>query len=41
MAAIMRLSASGPVATDQDVVALVGSLLDRLAAAIDISRLGG
>jgi uncharacterized lipoprotein YmbA len=36
----VRLTASGPVATDQDVVALVSGLLDRLAAAIDISRLG-
>jgi uncharacterized lipoprotein YmbA len=35
------LTANGPVATDQDVVALVGGLLDRLAAAIDIGRLGG
>jgi uncharacterized lipoprotein YmbA len=33
------LTASGPVATDQDVVALVGGLLDRLAAAIDIAGL--
>jgi hypothetical protein len=37
----VRLSAAGPVATDQDVVALVSGLLDRLAAAIDINRLGG
>jgi hypothetical protein len=37
----VRLSASGPVATDQDVVALIGGLLDRLAAAIDINRLRG
>jgi hypothetical protein len=37
----VQLSATGPVATDQDVVTLIGSLLDRLAAAIDISRVGG
>jgi uncharacterized lipoprotein YmbA len=37
----VRLGAEGPVATDQDVVALVSGLLDRLAVAIDISRLGG
>jgi uncharacterized lipoprotein YmbA len=36
----VRLNATGPVATDQDVVALVSGLLDRLAAAIDISGLG-
>lgn len=35
----VRLTASGPVATDQDVVALVGGLLDRLAAAIDLAGL--
>nr|WP_294504594.1 PqiC family protein [uncultured Rhodopila sp.] len=35
----VRLTASGPVATDQDVVALIGGLLDRLAAAIDVAGL--
>ncbi len=35
----VRLSATGPVATDQDVVALIGSLLDRLAAAINVAGL--
>nr|WP_294547322.1 PqiC family protein [uncultured Rhodopila sp.] len=35
----VRLTASGPVATDQDVVTLVGGLLDRLAAAIDLAGL--
>jgi hypothetical protein len=35
----VRLTANGPVATDQDVVALVGGLLDRLAAAIDVTGL--
>jgi uncharacterized lipoprotein YmbA len=35
----VRLTASGPVATDQDVVALVGGLLDRLAAAINLAGL--
>jgi hypothetical protein len=35
----VRLTASGSVATDQDVVALVGGLLDRLAAAIDVAGL--
>jgi hypothetical protein len=34
-----RFSAEGPVSTDQDVVALVGGLLDRLAGAIDVARL--
>jgi uncharacterized lipoprotein YmbA len=33
-----HFSVTGPVATDQDVVTLVGVLLDRLASAIDISR---
>ena len=33
-----HFSAKGPVATDQDVVTLVGSLLDQLAGAIDIGR---
>jgi len=32
-------SATGPVATDQEVVTQVGSLLDRLAGAIDVSGL--
>jgi uncharacterized lipoprotein YmbA len=32
----LHVSVTGPVATDQDVVALVGVLLDRLADAIDI-----
>jgi uncharacterized lipoprotein YmbA len=31
-----HFSATGPVATDQDVVTLVGGVLDRLAAAIEI-----
>ena len=35
-----RFSATGPVAKDQDVVALVGGLVDRLAAAIDLGRPG-
>lgn len=34
-----RLTASGPVATDQDVVTLVGRIMDELADAIDIGRL--
>jgi hypothetical protein len=29
---------SGPVATDQDVVTLIGTAVDRLAAAINIAR---
>jgi uncharacterized lipoprotein YmbA len=33
-----HFSATGPVATDQDVVTLVGVVLDRLAGAIDVSR---
>jgi uncharacterized lipoprotein YmbA len=33
-----HFTASGPVATDQDVVALLGVVLDQLAAAIDIPR---
>jgi uncharacterized protein len=33
----MRTSISGPVGTDQDVVRLTGELVDRLAAAIDLS----
>ena len=33
-----HFTATGPVATDQDVVLLVGKLLDQLAAAIDIGR---
>jgi hypothetical protein len=33
-----HFSATGPVATDQDVVTLVGRLLDQLAGAIDIGR---
>jgi hypothetical protein len=33
-----HFSATGPVATDQDVVALLGVVLDRLAGAIDIGR---
>jgi uncharacterized lipoprotein YmbA len=33
-----RFTAAGPVATDQDVVTLVGGLLDQLAGAIDIGR---
>jgi hypothetical protein len=33
-----RFSATGPVATDQDVVTLVGAVLDQLAGAIDIRR---
>lgn len=32
-------SMTGPVATDQDVVALIGALLDRLAGAIEIPML--
>jgi hypothetical protein len=32
----LHVSVTGPVATDQDVVTLVGVLLDRLASAIDI-----
>jgi hypothetical protein len=32
----LHVTATGPVATDQDVVTLVGDLLDRLAAAINI-----
>lgn len=31
----LHVSVTGPVATDQDVVTLVGTLLDRLAGAID------
>jgi uncharacterized protein len=34
-----RFTATGPVATDPDVVALVGGLLDRLAGAIDVTKL--
>jgi hypothetical protein len=34
----LHVSLTGPVATDQEVVTLVGALLDRLAGAIDISR---
>ncbi len=34
-----RLSQTGPVATDQDVVTLYGNMLDQLAAAIDIAGL--
>ena len=33
-----HFSATGPVGTDQDVVTLVGHLVDRLAAAISIGR---
>jgi len=33
-----HFSATGPVANDQDVVTLVGQLLDQLAGAIDIGR---
>jgi uncharacterized protein len=33
-----RFTTSGPVATDQDVVTLVGSVLDKLAGAIEIGR---
>jgi uncharacterized lipoprotein YmbA len=33
-----HFTATGPVATDQDVVNLTGTLLDKLAAAIDITR---
>jgi uncharacterized lipoprotein YmbA len=33
-----HFSATGPVATDQDVVALMGAVLDQLAGAIDIGR---
>jgi cholesterol transport system auxiliary component len=33
-----RLSATGPVSKDADVVALVGGLVDRLAQAIDVGR---
>ena len=33
-----HFSAAGPVATDLDVVTLTGIVLDKLAAAIDISR---
>jgi uncharacterized protein len=33
----MQVSVSGPVATDQDVVTLMGNLVDRLAGAIDLS----
>jgi uncharacterized protein len=32
-------SAKGPVATDQDVVTLIGTVLDQLAEAIDLHRL--
>jgi uncharacterized protein len=32
----LHVTATGPVATDQDVVTLVGQLLDRLAAAINL-----
>jgi hypothetical protein len=31
-----HFTATGPVGTDQDVVTLVGNVLDQLAAAIDI-----
>jgi uncharacterized protein len=34
-----HFTATGPVATDQDVVNLIGNLLDRLAGAIEIPRL--
>jgi uncharacterized lipoprotein YmbA len=33
-----HFTASGPVATDQDVVKLLGDVLDQLARAIDIAR---
>jgi len=33
-----HFTATGPVATDQDVVALLGAVLDQLAGAIDIGR---
>jgi uncharacterized lipoprotein YmbA len=33
-----RFEATGPVAKDQEVVALVGGLVDRLAGAIDLGR---
>ncbi len=33
------VSAAGPVATDADVVALVGAVLDQLAARIDVAGL--
>jgi uncharacterized protein len=35
----LRVSETGPVAKDQDVVTLVGRLVDRLAEAIDVRRL--
>ena len=35
----VRISATGPVRTDQEVVALLGGLLDRLAGALDVSGL--
>ena len=34
-----NVSAAGPVATDRDVVALVGAVLDQLAARIDVAGL--
>jgi cholesterol transport system auxiliary component len=36
----LHVTASGPVATDQDVVTLVGVVLDKLAAAIDVGGTG-
>jgi uncharacterized lipoprotein YmbA len=33
-----QITVSGPVATDQDVVTLIGTAVDRLAAAINIAR---
>jgi uncharacterized lipoprotein YmbA len=36
----VHLSATGPVASDQDVVTLLGGVLDRLAGAIEVSSNG-